>query len=131
VGDPLVNLLIGALVTGAAAWLTAFLVRKRTTAEASSLDAGAADLLSQAAARLIPFYDASLKAMEARLTEALVRLTKAEATAEAALARESICLSRTDAMQLQIDDLRRQIMAPHTTTTTTTAVTSLSKENEL
>lgn len=119
------QLLLTALAAGIAAWGSAFIVRKRTTAETTHHEAGSADLLSQAAARLIPFYDASLKAMEARLNEAMVRLTKAEATAEAALARESACLARTDAMQLQIDDLRRQIMSPHTTTTTTTAVTSL------
>jgi len=122
-----INIIVSAVVALLGGAGTAFFVRHRTHSQAENLDAGSADLLSQAAARLIPFYDASLKAMEVRLTEAMERLTKAEATAQAALARESICLARTDAMQLQIDDLRRQIMAPHTTTTTTTATTSLSE----
>ena len=98
----LVNLLIGIAIATGAAVITALAVRKRTTAETSHLDADAADLLSQAAARLIPFYDGQLKAME-------VRLTKAEANTELALSREANCLNRLNQMQVQIDDLRRQL----------------------
>lgn len=98
----LVNLIIGGVVASVVAWVTAITVRKRTVAETSNLDAGSADVLSQAAARLIPLYDSWLKAME-------IRLTKAEEGTAIAMAREASCLARLNEMQLQIDELRRQV----------------------
>lgn len=115
--SPVVTLLLGIGGAALTAFVTAFLVRKRTAAEASNLGADSADVLSQAAARLIPLYDSWLKAME-------VRLTKAEDTAARALERESVCLSRISALQAQIDELRRQIEQPAVTTITATAITS-------
>lgn len=100
--SPIVNLLLGGGVAGLVALVTALAVRKRTTAETSHLDADAADLLSQAAARLIPFYAGQLSAME-------LRLTKAEEGTALALNREASCLARLNEMQLQIDELRRQV----------------------
>ena len=115
--SPLIILLLSFGGTAITATAGGLWIRNRTAAETSKLDADSADVLSQAAARLIPLYDSWLKAME-------TRLTKAEETAARALERESLCLARIVALQGQIDELRRQIEQPAVTTITATAVTS-------
>lgn len=105
------NLIIGALAAFFASAGAAWFVRRKTRAETSHLDADSADVLSQAAARLIPLYDSWVKEMEKRLT-------RAQETAELAISSEKECKSRINDMQeqnnnlqMQIDDLRRQLNA--------------------
>lgn len=114
--NPILTLIIGIVGSSIVTIIAGFLIRKKTAAETSHLDADSADVLSQAAARLIPLYDSWVKAME-------VRLAAAEEAAKLALNREAACLVRINELQIQINDLRRQIDQPQVTTLTATTTT--------
>jgi hypothetical protein len=102
-------LIIGALSASTVALIGVVAARSRTRAETQHLGADSADLISQAATRLIPFYDAQLKMMEVRLSKAETDSASAADSAARALAREAACLSRMNEMQIQLDQLRRDL----------------------
>ena len=110
------------LVAGMIASLTlstsaALLARRKTSADVVRTDAEAADLLSQGAVRLVPYYESRLVAQQADITDLRERVVKAEAA-------EARCLIRLEALQVQIDELRAAMAAPTpTVTVTTTQVT--------
>ena len=111
-------LLILGMVTSLALSLSAAMfARRKTDAEVSKTDAEAADLLSQGAVRLVPYYESRLSAQQSDINDLKLRVIQAEAA-------EARCLARVEALQVQINDLRLVMtIPPPVVTVTTTQVT--------
>ena len=118
------SLLVGLTGAVAVSIAAAVMTRRRTTAETGHHDADAADVLSQGAVRLVPYYESRIASLEARLSAAETATAVAQHTATAARESEARCLARLDSMQAQIDVLRALHDNPPTTTTVTTQVTT-------
>jgi len=105
---------IAGMVTSVAISVSAALfARRKNNADVSKTDAEAADLLSQGAVRLVPYYESRLAAQQSDINELKHRVQRAEAA-------EARCLLRVEALQVQIDELRNAIAVPLSTVTTTT-----------
>ena len=121
---PIVLILLGFLGGALAPTITVLAERKRTGSETTENEATAADVLSQGAVRLVPYYESRIADLDHRLTIAEAATLVAQQTATGAREAESRCLARLDAMQAQIDAMQARQDHPPTTTTVTTAVTT-------
>lgn len=111
-------LLVAGMVTSLVLSLSAaMLARRKTDAEVARSDAEAADLLSQGAVRLVPYYESRLVAQQVDINDLKHRVIQAEAA-------EARCLVRVEALQTQINELRDAMKTPPPmVTVTTTQVT--------
>ncbi len=121
--SPVWTILASVLVSSAGVSLAAFLTRRKTSAEVSRTDAETADLVSQGAMRLVPYYEARLAAQQADINDLKQRVAKAETS-------EARCLVRLEALQTQLDELRAAISKPPPTVTVTTTQVTESNQHE-
>lgn len=115
--SPGIDLTTGILGGAAVPVIVFALAKMRRRGEHIKDEADAADVLSQGAVRLVPYYESRIASLEKRLTAA-------EATAAHAQDAERRCLVRLEEMQAQINDLRKLVEHPPIVTTVTTAVTT-------